>query len=216
MPNPEFARIGGTDEFTVIAADTGFHLHGPGGVFAPGFGHTTLVKASVPLFAIGTTIDVGEVPNGVAVSPDGAAAYVGNVASGTVSVIDTATNTVTTTITVGDDPRWVAVSPDGITVYVVNAVDDAVSVIDTATNTVTATISVGDQPDGVAVSPDGATAYVANGHGDTVSVIDTATNTVTKTKAVGGYPVGVAVSPDGTIYVSHRDDGTVWAIDLPW
>jgi YVTN family beta-propeller protein len=65
----------------------------------------------------------------VAVSIDGAQAYVTNVGGDTVSVIDTATNTVTDTITVGDGPNGVAVSPDGTLVYVSNFGDDTVSVI---------------------------------------------------------------------------------------
>ena len=74
------------------------------------------------------TIPVGNCPAGVAVSPDGATAYVANL-DGTVSVIDTATNTVTATITVGDGPSGVAVSPDGTRAYVTNSEDGTVSVI---------------------------------------------------------------------------------------
>ena len=65
----------------------------------------------------------------MAFSLDGATAYVTNGDGGTVSVIDTATNTVTTTITVGDFPRGVAFSPDGTTAYVVNTGPGTVSVI---------------------------------------------------------------------------------------
>jgi YVTN family beta-propeller protein len=75
------------------------------------------------------TIDVGDAPAGVAVTPDGATAYVANVVDDTVSVIDTATNTVTATITVGDGPIFVAVSPDGTRAYVTNQADGTVSVI---------------------------------------------------------------------------------------
>ena len=129
-PDPEFARTGGTDEFTVMAASTGFHLFGPGGVFAPGFGYTTLAKASVQLVAIKTTIDVGDAPVGVAVSPDGTRAYVVHRDfSGTVSVIDTGTNTVIDTITVGAGPNdlnSVAVTADGAFAYVTNFYDDTV------------------------------------------------------------------------------------------
>src|SRR5690606_37294063 len=70
--------------------------------------------------------------------------------SGTVSVLDTVTNTVTATVPVESFPIGVAVIPDGSKVYVVNAEGDGsiqatptVSVIDTATNTVTATIDLG-------------------------------------------------------------------------
>ena len=41
-----------------------------------------------------TTIPVGTAPRGIAISPDGATAYVANTGSNTVSVIATATNTV--------------------------------------------------------------------------------------------------------------------------
>ncbi len=43
------------------------------------------------------TITVGNGPRSVAITPDGALAYVTNFGADTVSVIDTATNTVTTT-----------------------------------------------------------------------------------------------------------------------
>jgi YVTN family beta-propeller protein len=93
----------------------------------------------------------------VAVTPDGATAYVANHGGNTVSVIDTATNTVTTTITVGSFPHQVAVTPDGTTAYTGNDGSGSVSVIDTTTNTVTTTITVGTGPTGVAVTPAPAT-----------------------------------------------------------
>jgi len=114
----------------------------------------------------------------------------------TVSVIATATNTVTATIAVGIGPIGVAVSPDGSTVYVTNR-DNTVSVIAAASNTVIATIPVGSQPIGVAVTPDGSTVYVANSLSNTVSVIAAATNTVTATIPVGGTPFafGIFIQP---------------------
>ena len=81
-------------------------------------------------------------------------AYVANLV-GTVSVIDTATNTVVATVTVGVGPVAVAVTPDGTHVYVTDARSNTVSVIRTATNTVVATVLVGTEPFGVAVTPDG-------------------------------------------------------------
>ena len=97
----------------------------------------------------------------------------------TVSVIDTATNTVIATIPVGSSPFGVAVTPDGSKVYVAN--DERQH-------------GVGDRhgdqhgdrhrspsasvPYGVAVTPDGSKVYVTNTGASTVSVIDTATNTV--------------------------------------
>jgi YVTN family beta-propeller protein len=53
---------------------------------------------------VGTTVPVGNGPTGIAVTPDGAAVYVGNVMDNTVSVIATATNTVAATVPVGQFP----------------------------------------------------------------------------------------------------------------
>jgi YVTN family beta-propeller protein len=97
-------------------------------------------------------------------------AYVANDVSGTVSVFDTATNTVVATLPVGSDPFAVGVTPDGKHAYVANFSDNTVSVIDTVANTVVATVPVGSGPFGVAITPDGQHIYVAN-IGSNVSVV---------------------------------------------
>jgi YVTN family beta-propeller protein len=118
-------------------------------------------------------------------------------ATNTVSVIDTATNTVEAAkIPVGTSPRGVAVAPDGKRAYVANVISNNVSVIDTATNTMVGTpIPVGDSPSLVAVAPDGKHAYVTNLASNNVSVIDTASGAVAATVPVGSNPVGVGIVP---------------------
>ncbi len=144
-------------------------------------------------------------------------AYVANLGSDTISVVDTATQTAVTIIPVGDDPDGVAATPDGALVYVTNFLSDTASVIDTTTNTVTATLEVGSGPVGVAVTPDGAFAYVANRGSNTVSVIRVVTNTLVTTVPVGPGPNAVAITPDGTqVYVTNsftKSPGTVSVID---
>jgi YVTN family beta-propeller protein len=125
-----------------------------------------------------------------------------NNSDGSVSVIDTATNTVVgSPIPVGLSPLGVAITPDGAHAYVTNNSDGSVSVIDTATNTaVGSPIPVGGHPFGLAITPDGTRAYVALQFGPaptTVSVIDTTTNTVVGQIPVD-FPTGVAITPDGT------------------
>ena len=124
-------------------------------------------------------------------------AYVANNCSNTVTVIDTATNSVIATIPVGINPEGVAITPDGTRAYVANITSQTVSVIDTATNTVIATIPVSSTfPFAVAITPDSARAYVTHLFGSTVSVIDTATNTVIATVPAGGdCPAGIAITP---------------------
>ncbi|NOJ30185.1 MAG: hypothetical protein DA328_08480, partial [Nitrososphaeraceae archaeon] len=58
--------------------------------------------------------------------------YVTNYNDGTVSVIDTATNTVVDTITVGSGQYWIAFDSQNNRMYVTNYNDGTVSVIDTA------------------------------------------------------------------------------------
>jgi YVTN family beta-propeller protein len=70
---------------------------------------------------------VGNQPFGVAVTPDGSKVYVANEVSASVSVIDTATNTVVGTIPVGNFPIGVAVIPDGSKVYVTDGASASVS-----------------------------------------------------------------------------------------
>ena len=71
--------------------------------------------------AVVATIPVGNFPGVVAVSPDGAHAYVVNCLGGTMSVIDTASNTVSGTLPVSSNPRALALSPDGALAYVTNS-----------------------------------------------------------------------------------------------
>jgi len=124
-------------------------------------------------------------------------AYIANIESNNVSVIDTATNTVTATVNVGSCPQGIAVIPDGTRVYVTNCMSNNVSVIDATKNKVIDTVYVGSYPTRVTVNPDGTKVYVVNAASKTISAIDTATNNVTATLKVENYPGDVAVAPNG-------------------
>ncbi len=164
--------------------------------------------------ALTTNVPVGSSPADVAVTRDGSRAYVTNVGSNNVSVIDTATNTVIATVAVGSPPLFVAITPDGSRAYVTRFAPNRISVIDTATNTAGATVVLGSQPNGIAITPDGSQAYVTLPFANSVAVLDTTTNTVTTTVAVGSQPSGVAVSPNGSrAYVTNQFSNTVSVID---
>ena len=130
------------------------------------------------------------------------------------SVIDTATNTVTTTIPVGTSfgPHGVAVSPDGNHVYVTNAVS-TVSVIDTATNTVTAIPSQSarglrwrsTRTANTSTSPTPGTTGVGDRHRH-----QHRHHRLRRRRQSGP----VAVSPDGKhLYVTNQADRTVSVVD---
>ncbi|WP_203986125.1 beta-propeller fold lactonase family protein [Sphaerisporangium rufum] len=160
-------------------------------------------------------------------------AYVANFGSDTVSVIDTATNTVIRTVAVGDGPWGVAFSPDGTRAYVTNSGSATVSVIETVAHTVVGTIALpaGSAPHGVVVRPDGNRVYVAGRDSDRVYAIDPATGAVAGSVAVGALPWGLAITPDGArLYVGQEGvnhvtvintatetvSGTLSAGNVPW
>jgi YVTN family beta-propeller protein len=141
-------------------------------------------------------------------------AYISNSFSFNVSVIPTATNTVTATVPVGFFPVGVSVSSNGSRVYVTNFSVGYVLVINTATNTVIAGVTVGSFPYGLSVSPGGNRVYVANSGSNSVSVINATTNTVGTTVPVGSNPYGVAVSPDSSwVYVANNGSNNVSVIN---
>lgn len=92
------------------------------------FGRTAGVEAAAGVPLVAATIPVGGTPFLLAVSPDGSRAYVTSAGTNTVSVIDTATNTVVTTTPVGTGPGIVVMTARNV--YVANTGSDTVSVID--------------------------------------------------------------------------------------
>ena len=102
---------------------------------------TVSVISTATNHVIGDHIQVGDVPVGVAFDSENHRIYVANQGSAdtsvqgsdTVSVIDTATNSVIDTISIGRHPRDVAFDSVNQRIYVVNAFSNTVSVIDTGT-----------------------------------------------------------------------------------
>jgi YVTN family beta-propeller protein len=152
-------------------------------------------------------------PSGVAVHAQGHRVYVVD-DTGTLSVIDTATNKIDT-VTIGHYPFAVAVGPGGVNVYVTTLQPNSLVVINTATNaTAGSPIALPPGPFGVAVGEKGFV-YATNFDSGNVMVIDTTTGTVV------GDPIRVPISPRGMAAVdrdAHRlyvsdGAGTVSVID---
>jgi YVTN family beta-propeller protein len=136
-------------------------------------------------------------------------AYVPN-NNGTLSVIDTKTDTVIATIPGGfSHPFCGTVSPNGKLVYVCSE-DNSIKVVDTATNTITASIGlpgaigfIGNEGAGpsVAFNRHGERAFVITSGGgvkSTLYTINTESNTVVSSMSFGStFLLAVAVSPNG-------------------
>jgi YVTN family beta-propeller protein len=154
-------------------------------------------------------------PRRLLFTPSGDRLFVADYDGASVSVIDTATQTLITNVTVGIKPRGLAIKPDGSEIYVTNEGAGTVSVISNATLTVLKTTRVGNQPYQVLVTPDGAWAYVSNSGAQNLSIISTTTHLVVKTVLVGQGPFFSVVNPSATeLYVSNSQDSTASVVDL--
>ncbi|MEX0993183.1 MAG: PKD domain-containing protein [Solirubrobacterales bacterium] len=164
---------------------------------------------------VGSSIVVGLEPVSIALTPDGARAYVANATGDSVSVIDASSQTVVATVPVGNNPDTVAISPTASRGYVSNFDSGTVSVIDTSSNAVVGSpIVVPAQPAGMALTPDGSRLYVGSDTPNTVSVIDTASNTVIGSPIpAGADPTRLTITPDGSkLFVSNVGASTVTVI----
>src|SRR5262245_18473099 len=145
------------------------------------------------LTSAGGAIAVGDFPIYVAVRRDQAYVYVSTRDDHSISVIDTATQTVVQTlpISASSSTCGVAIRPNGSKVYVaarnggVGTIRVLHANVNTGQLTETGSIDVGDGPRGVAISQAGTRVYAVNQNVNTVSVIDTGTDAVIVTVPVG-------------------------------
>ena len=179
--------------------------------------------------AIKTDQDVSHM---VALSQDGARAFVANIGSGSVTLVDLAGRMVVATAPTGAGAEGIAVSPDGKEVWVTNRAADTVSVLDTAALRPLATLESKAFPIRVRFTPDGSQALVANARSGDVAVFDTKTRREVRrlradlkpkpggqallTFGESAVPVGIVVSPDGVrAFVAHTSADAIAAFYLP-
>jgi YVTN family beta-propeller protein len=177
-------------------------------------------SASIAQPAVGGKFSVGTSPQAGAVTPDGKFAYVTNVGSKTVSVVDLATNAVVADIPIdAGPPVYVAFTPDGSRAYVsvhdeVRGAPNSVVLLDTQTRAVIATIPAEAYPFALAISPNGRQVYVPNHDANLITVIDTTTNAVVNKITVKPNPHSVAFSVDGRrAYVANHASNLVTVLD---
>ena len=113
-------------------------------------------------------------------------AYVANERSGTVSIIDVATDAMVGDISAGKKPRGMTASIDGKRLFVSDQPASALQVVDIATRKITGKIDLGESPEGVYRSPDGKWLAVAVEDDNSVHFIDTATGKPDPTFGVNG------------------------------
>jgi YVTN family beta-propeller protein len=135
--------------------------------------------------------------------------YATNQTGGTVSVINSATNTVISSPSIGDTSFYSF--GIGHKLFVNNTYGDTVSVIDTSTDTTVATIPVGDAPIYSLIV--GNKLYVSNSVDRSVSVINTSTNSVIATIGSLAGSTTYITNVGEKIYVSLQNADKVAVID---
>ena len=165
---------------------------------------------------VGTVSSPGTHPSGIAISPDGARAYVTSyTVPGALLLIDVVNRKITGSIPLTGYARNVFFTPDGSQAWINYLGSSQITIVDTLTNTAGAALTLSAAAEaGIAFNPTGTRAYIATRAG-TIAVIDTATLNSVASIAVGSWPVDVIVTPDGRrVFVDDfSPTGTLAAID---
>lgn len=174
-----------------------------------------------------------EVSHMVAVAPDGSRAFVTNIRSGSVTVVDLRTNTRVDNLPTGEGAEGVAVTPDGATVWVTNRAADTVTVLDARSLEVLATLESPSFPIRAVATADGRRVLVTNARSGDVSVFDAANRTLERRLSLrveasevegrlfgdafgtSSVPIGIVVTPDGTrAFIAHSNADQISVVDL--
>ena len=126
-----------------------------------GGGNNALLTIDPASGTVVRSTPVGNLPTGIAVSPDGLQVAVSNQGSNSVTRYDTVAHAVLGTSPVDLTPAGVAFTPDGANIYVANRASNSVSVLAAASGgTVSTLMGVGTGPLVAAMHPLGTSAYV--------------------------------------------------------
>jgi len=157
-----------------------------------------------------TTLQIGTLPNGLALTSSGSRLYASDYIAGTVTEIDAAADTITRSFSPGGGPQEVVVAPGDSLLYIGResgalvvwnlkswAVQDSIPLVAAFA---------------LVLTPDQSQMWMTQSLAGTVSVIDLATRSVVQTIPVGGLPRRIAFTADGSTAVVANEAGSVQII----
>lgn len=174
-----------TNAFTIVFTPDGSTAYVAGPEITAIHVATGAVAATIPVSA-----------SDLAIAPDGKTLYAlgGTMGSGSVTPINTASNTAGTPIPVSSDGE-ILVAPNGKTVYVVDEAG-GLTPIDVATGTSGARVTApGGYANDMAITPDGKTIWICDSEDSKMIPYDTATTAMGTPIKISGNPTQVAIVP---------------------
>lgn len=183
-----------------------------------------LFLISIPDHQIDQVIDLGQdKTHMVHLTPDGARAYIANIGSDTVTVMEVAGRTVLAQIPVGKGPEGLAIHPDGESFYIANQHDNTIYEISTRTHEVLHRRRVGTLPVRAMFSPDGRYCLFPNRESHDLSVVAHRHTGATpqpspweiKRIPIGKWPGGLVFRPDGSeVFVANNKTNDISVINM--
>lgn len=160
------------------------------------------------------TIEIGERPRGIGLSPDGSELYVAVSEENKIKVVDPVSLKIIREFEAGSDPETFAVHPNG-NIYISNEDEAKASVIDPKTGNLITEIKVGLEPEGVAISPDGKRVIVTSESTNMLHVIKAPENVIENNILVGSRPRAATFTQKGDIaYATAEISGEVIKVDM--
>jgi YVTN family beta-propeller protein len=160
--------------------------------------------------------------------PSKAIAYVTNIDSGSISVINLNNGEVIKIIPCGPGRKGIAITPDGSEIWVTNTKESSITIINTTTNQITNKLKSGKDPLKLKFSNDGKYCLIANAIDGTISIFNQKTKIETKTITLHGKktvlerilyhtprPVNIVMHPNGLYaFVANSNANEIEVIDL--
>jgi YVTN family beta-propeller protein len=170
-------------------------------------GTVSIIDAATNTVIASPAIQGADFLGGIAVRPDGTAAYVTGGTGSTLSFIQAATNTVSATIPFGNSPGRIAFNPGPNEFYIANENSGILSILDTSNTALLTDFQIplaNAGPADLAISPDSQRLYVVNNFSNILTIINAASRSFVKTLNLD-RPTSVVLSHDGArVYVAHQ------------
>ena len=191
-----------------------FIANADGRIFVTNERSNTISVINAKSLTIESTIEIGERPRGIGLSPDNTELYVAVSEENKIVVVDPNTLKILREFEAGSDPETFAVHPNG-NIYISNEDAAKATVFDPKTGKKIAEIKVGLEPEGVAISPDGRRVIVTSESTNMLHVIKTPENIIENNILVGSRPRSATFTRSGNIaYATAEISGEVVKVDI--